>query len=93
MVKHMIAVKVAVFWGEHCVDFKQAQGRYWGAYPLYFYEKWLRNETVREHYDAVRFSTDINRVFSRVLSGWASRMDVPRRGLDLPKKLIKTQKW
>jgi hypothetical protein len=37
-------------------------------------------EIVREHYDGASVSANINPVCSRVYIGWASRMDVPRRG-------------
>ena len=51
-----------------------------GAYPLHFCKKGLRFEIVREHYDAARFSANINPVSSRVHIGWASRMNIPRKG-------------
>jgi hypothetical protein len=41
----------------------------------------LRNEIVREHYDAASFSTNINFEFCRVPIGWSSRMDVPSKGV------------
>jgi len=41
----------------------------------------LRVEIVGKHYDAARFSANIKLVSSRLHIVWASRMDVPRRGV------------
>jgi len=40
----------------------------------------MRVEIVREHYDGASVSAKINHVCSRVHIGWASRMNVPRKG-------------
>ena len=83
MVKHVITVKVAVLWGEHRVGVRLDVIE--KCTFSIFIKKGLRNEIIREHYDAARFSTNINPEFSRVPIGWSSRMDVPRKGWDLLK--------